>query len=208
MRGLENHYGVRSTSSRAADAIVIAPCSADLLPALRPADEVVESLLCLGPPRTASSCCWAPPWNHEMWAHPATQRNFAQAAADGAQVLDVGQGEQACGECGDGRMRWPGRADPRHCRQLGAQAPGRAQGADDGGARTRCCRPVRKASTNYLQRWRWSLAIAAAARAAGAQVTLVAGPVHLPTPRGAASMCTRATCRQRCSRRQRMFLFS
>ncbi len=45
--------------------------------------------------------------NREMWAHPATQRNFAQAAADGAQVLDVGQGEQACGECGDGRMLEP-----------------------------------------------------------------------------------------------------
>ena len=40
----------------------------------------------------------APAMNREMWAHPATQRNFVQAAADGAQVLDVGQGEQACGE--------------------------------------------------------------------------------------------------------------
>ncbi len=45
--------------------------------------------------------------NREMWAHPATQRNFAQAAADGAQVLGVGVGDQACGETGDGRMLEP-----------------------------------------------------------------------------------------------------
>ncbi len=42
--------------------------------------------------------------NREMWAHPATQRNVAMLRADGVQVLDVGQGDQACGETGDGRM--------------------------------------------------------------------------------------------------------
>jgi len=45
--------------------------------------------------------------NREMWAHPATQRNVAQLQADGAVVLPVGQGDQACGEVGDGRMLEP-----------------------------------------------------------------------------------------------------
>ncbi len=49
----------------------------------------------------------APAMNREMWAHPATQRNLAQAVADGAIGLGVGQGEQACGETGDGRMLEP-----------------------------------------------------------------------------------------------------
>ncbi len=169
--------------SRAADAIVIAPCSADFAAKLAQgrADELL-SLLCLARPH-GKPLLLAPAMNREMWAHPATQRNFAQAAADGAQVLDVGQGEQACGECG----RWPHagarRADPRHCRQLGTQAPGRAQGVDYGGARplrrwTRCA-----ALTNHSS-GKMGFAIAAAAQAAGAEVTLVAGPVHLPTPRG------------------------
>jgi phosphopantothenoylcysteine decarboxylase/phosphopantothenate--cysteine ligase len=46
----------------------------------------------------------APAMNREMWANPATRRNVAQLRADGIEVLDVGQGEQACGETGDGRM--------------------------------------------------------------------------------------------------------
>ena len=93
--------------SRAADAIVIAPCSADFAAKLAQgrADELL-SLLCLARPH-GKPLLLAPAMNREMWAHPATQRNFAQAAADGAQVLDVGQGEQACGECGDGRMLEP-----------------------------------------------------------------------------------------------------
>jgi phosphopantothenoylcysteine synthetase/decarboxylase len=49
----------------------------------------------------------APAMNREMWAHPATQRNLAQVQADGAQVLGVGNGSQACGETGDGRMLEP-----------------------------------------------------------------------------------------------------
>ena len=101
--------------SRAADAIVIAPCSADFAAKLAQgrADELL-SLLCLARPH-GKPLLLAPAMNREMWAHPATQRNFAQAAADGAQVLDVGQGEQACGECGDGRFPCMGRraVDPQ-----------------------------------------------------------------------------------------------
>ena len=93
--------------SREADAIVIAPCSADFAAKLAQGRaDALLSLLCLARPRTLPLLL-APAMNREMWAHPATQRNFAQAAQDGAQVLDVGQGEQACGEVGDGRMLEP-----------------------------------------------------------------------------------------------------
>jgi phosphopantothenoylcysteine decarboxylase/phosphopantothenate--cysteine ligase len=120
--------------------------------------------------------------NREMWAHPATQRNFAQAAADGAQVLDVGQGEQACGECGDGRMLEPEELIQDIAASL---VPKRLAGHKvliTAGPTFEALDPVR-GLTNHSS-GKMGFAIAAAARAAGAQVTLVAGPVHLPTPRG------------------------
>ena len=168
--------------SRAADAIVIAPCSADFAAKLAQgrADELL-SLLCLARPH-GKPLLLAPAMNREMWAHPATQRNFAQAAADGAQVLDVGQGEQACGECGDGRM-----LEPEELIQdiTASLVPKRLAGHKvliTAGPTFEALDPVR-GLTNHSS-GKMGFAIAAAARAAGAQVTLVAGPVHLPTPRG------------------------
>ena len=168
--------------SRAADAIVIAPCSADFAAKLAQgrADELL-SLLCLARPH-GKPLLLAPAMNREMWAHPATQRNFAQAAADGAQVLDVGQGEQACGECGDGRMLEPEELIQDIAASL---VPKRLAGHKvliTAGATFEALDPVR-GLTNHSS-GKMGFAIAAAARAAGAQVTLVAGPVHLPTPRG------------------------
>ena len=168
--------------SRAADAIVIAPCSADFAAKLAQgrADELL-SLLCLARPH-GKPLLLAPAMNREMWAHPATQRNFAQAAADGAQVLDVGQGEQACGECGDGRMLEPEELIQDIAASL---VPKRLAGHKvliTAGPTFEALDPVR-GITNHSS-GKMGFAIAAAARAAGAQVTLVAGPVHLPTPRG------------------------
>ena len=168
--------------SRAADAIVIAPCSADFAAKLAQgrADELL-SLLCLARPH-GKPLLLAPAMNREMWAHPATQRNFAQAAADGAQVLDVGQGEQACGECGDGRMLEPEELIQDIAASL---VPKRLAGHKvliTAGPTFEALDPVR-GLTNHSS-GKMGVAIAAAARAAGAQVTLVAGPVHLPTPRG------------------------
>ena len=168
--------------SRAADAIVIAPCSADFAAKLAQgrADELL-SLLCLARPH-GRPLLLAPAMNREMWAHPATQRNFAQAAADGAQVLDVGQGEQACGECGDGRMLEPEELIQDIAASL---VPKRLAGHKvliTAGPTFEALDPVR-GLTNHSS-GKMGFAIAAAARAAGAQVTLVAGPVHLPTPRG------------------------
>ncbi|MEG1768725.1 MAG: flavoprotein, partial [Comamonas sp.] len=87
--------------SREADAILIAPCSADFAARLVQgrSDELL-SLLCLARPMERVPLLLAPAMNREMWVHPATQRNFAQVARDGATVLGVGTGEQACGETG------------------------------------------------------------------------------------------------------------
>ena len=168
--------------SRAADAIVIAPCSADFAAKLAQgrADELL-SLLCLARPH-GKPLLLAPAMNREMWAHPATQRNFAQAAADGAQVLDVGQGEQACGECGDGRMLEPEELIQDIAASL---VPKRLAGHKvliTAGPTYEALDPGRGLTNDSSGKM--GFAIAAAARAAGAQVTLVAGPVHLPTPRG------------------------
>ena len=94
--------------SREADAILIAPCSADFMAKLLHgrADDLL-SLMCLARPIDKVPLLLAPAMNREMFAHPATQRNLAQLAADGATVLGVGSGFQACGETGDGRMQEP-----------------------------------------------------------------------------------------------------
>ncbi|MGZ5218345.1 MAG: bifunctional phosphopantothenoylcysteine decarboxylase/phosphopantothenate--cysteine ligase CoaBC, partial [Caldimonas sp.] len=94
--------------TREADAILVAPASADFVAKLLHgrADELL-SLACLARPIERCPLLVAPAMNREMWAHPATQRNFAQLAADGATVLGPGSGDQACGEIGDGRMLEP-----------------------------------------------------------------------------------------------------
>lgn len=94
--------------SREADAMLIAPCSADFIARLVQgrSDELL-SLMCLARPMDRVPLLLAPAMNREMWAHPATQRNLAQVAVDGALVLGVGTGDQACGEVGDGRMLEP-----------------------------------------------------------------------------------------------------
>ncbi|HET6786419.1 MAG TPA: flavoprotein, partial [Aquabacterium sp.] len=93
---------------RWADAIVIAPASADLMAQLAQgrADELL-SLLCLARPRERCALMVAPAMNREMWSHPATERNVAQLRADGTLILGPGCGDQACGETGDGRMLEP-----------------------------------------------------------------------------------------------------
>jgi phosphopantothenoylcysteine decarboxylase/phosphopantothenate--cysteine ligase len=169
--------------SRGADAILIAPCSADFVARLVQgrADELL-SLLCLARPIERVPLLLAPAMNREMWAHPATQRNLAQAARDGAVVLGVDSGSQACGETGDGRMLEP--ADILE--ELAACfAPKRLAGRHvliTAGPTFEAIDPVR--GITNLSSGKMGFAIARAARAAGAAVTLVAGPVHLPTPRG------------------------
>ena len=169
--------------SREADAIVIAPCSADFVARLVQgrADELL-SLMCLARPTQSVPLLLAPAMNREMWAHPATQRNLAQVAQDGAVVLGVGNGDQACGETGDGRMLEP---DELVDELVAFFAPKLLSGQTvlvTAGPTFEAIDPVR--GITNLSSGKMGFAIARAAREAGADVTLVAGPVHLPTPRG------------------------
>ena len=169
--------------SREADAILIAPCSADFLAKLLHgrADELL-SLLCLARPIGKVPLLLAPAMNREMWAHPATQRNMAQLSADGAHILGVGSGFQACGETGDGRMLEPPELLEDVIAFFQPKLLAGKQVLVTAGPTYEAIDPVR--GITNLSSGKMGFAIARAAREAGAQVTLVAGPVHLPTPRG------------------------
>lgn len=169
--------------SRAADAVLVAPASADLIAKLAQgrADELL-SLMCLARPMDRVPLLVAPAMNREMWAHPATQRNLRQIALDGAHVLDVGSGEQACGEVGDGRML---EASELLEELIAFFQPKRLVGQRvliTAGPTYEAIDPVRGITNRSSGKM--GFAIARAAREAGAEVTLVAGPVHLGTPRG------------------------
>ncbi|MFM8575014.1 MAG: bifunctional phosphopantothenoylcysteine decarboxylase/phosphopantothenate--cysteine ligase CoaBC, partial [Limnohabitans sp.] len=169
--------------SREADALVVAPASADFLAKLLHgrADELL-SLRCLARPIDKVPLVVAPAMNREMWANPATQRNVAQLKADGIHVLDVGQGDQACGETGDGRML----EAEEILEDLEAFFTPKALAGKavlvTAGPTYEAIDPVR--GITNLSSGKMGFAIARAARMAGANVTLVAGPVSLPTPRG------------------------
>ncbi|WP_313075449.1 bifunctional phosphopantothenoylcysteine decarboxylase/phosphopantothenate--cysteine ligase CoaBC [Melaminivora sp.] len=169
--------------SRAADAVLIAPCSADFIARLAHgrADELL-SLLCLARPAESVPLLLAPAMNREMWAHPATQRNLAQVRGDGAVVLGVGCGEQACGETGDGRMLEPAEIMEELAAFFSPKLLAGEQVLITAGPTFEAIDPVR--GITNLSSGKMGFAIARAAREAGAEVTLVAGPVHLPTPRG------------------------
>ncbi len=169
--------------SRAADAIVVAPASADFIAQLAQgrAGELL-ALLCLARPVARCPLLLAPAMNREMWDHPATRRNCAQVVADGATLLGPGNGSQACGETGDGRML---EADELCEAIVAFFQPKLLAGRSmlvTAGPTFEAIDPVR-GITNHSS-GKMGFAIARAAAEAGAQVTLVAGPVHLPTPRG------------------------
>lgn len=168
---------------REPDAILIAPASADLMAQLaqgRAAD--LLTLTCLARPLDRTPLLLAPAMNREMWAHPATQRNAAQLRADGAVVLPVGQGDQACGEVGDGRMLEPQELLEELIAHFQPKVLAGQHVLVTAGPTFEAIDPVR-GITNHSS-GKMGFAVARAAREAGAEVTLVAGPVHLPTPRG------------------------
>lgn len=169
--------------SREADAILIAPCSADFMSKLLHggADELL-SLMCLARPIDTVPLLVAPAMNREMWAHPATQRNLAQLAADGATILGVGSGFQACGETGDGRMLEPAELLADVIAFFQPKLLAGQQVLVTAGPTFEAIDPVRGITNRSSGKM--GFAIARAAHEAGAQVTLVAGPVSLETPRG------------------------
>ncbi len=169
--------------SRESDAILVAPASADFMAKLLHggADELL-SLMCLARPIDKVPLIVAPAMNREMWNNPATQRNVAQLKADGIHVLDVGQGDQACGETGDGRML----EAEEILEDLEAFfTPKTLAGKSvlvTAGPTYEAIDPVR--GITNLSSGKMGFAIARAARMAGAEVTLISGPVSLDTPRG------------------------
>ncbi len=171
--------------SREADAIVIAPCSADFMAKLLHgrADDLL-SLMCLARPIDTVPLLLAPAMNREMYAHPATQRNLVQLQADGATVLGVGSGFQACGETGDGRMLEPDELLQDVIAFFTPKVLAGQRLLITAGPTFEAIDPVR--GITNLSSGKMGFAMARAAREAGADVTLVAGPVSLPTPRGVA----------------------
>jgi phosphopantothenoylcysteine decarboxylase/phosphopantothenate--cysteine ligase len=169
--------------TREADALLVAPASADFIAQLAQgrADELL-SLACLARPIATCPLLVAPAMNREMWAHPATQRNVAQAIADGAHMLGPDSGDQACGEIGDGRML---EAIELRDELIAFFQPKLLAGRSvlvTAGPTYEAIDPVR--GITNLSSGKMGFAVARAAAEAGARVTLVAGPVALPTPRG------------------------
>ena len=169
--------------TRGADAVLVAPASADFMAKLLHgrADDLL-SLLCLARPIDTCPLLIAPAMNREMWAHPATQRNVAQLRADGTRIVGPDSGEQACGEVGDGRM-----LEPEQLLEelIGFFRPKPLVGKRvliTAGPTFEPIDPVR--GITNLSSGKMGFAIARAAAEAGAEVTLVAGPVHVATPRG------------------------
>ena len=169
--------------TRQADAVLVAPASADFIAklALGRADELL-SLLCLARPIETCPLLVAPAMNREMWAHPATQRNLAQIVADGASMLGPAAGDQACGEVGDGRMLEAAELRDELIAFFQPKVLAGRTVLVTAGPTFEAIDPVR-GITNHSS-GKMGFAVARAAAEAGARVTLVAGPVHLPTPRG------------------------
>ncbi len=169
--------------TRQADLCLMAPASADFIAKLAhgQADDLA-SLMCLARPIDTVPLLIAPAMNLEMWRHPATQRNVVQVTRDGAHVLGVGSGEQACGETGDGRMLEPVEILDEVISFFQPKALRGQHVLVTAGPTFEAIDPVR--GITNLSSGKMGFAIARAAREAGAEVTLVAGPVSLPTPRG------------------------
>ncbi len=200
--------------SRAADLIVVAPATANLIAraANGHADDLATTVLLA----TDKPVLMAPAMNVRMWEHPAVKRNVAQLAADGVSFVGPDEGEMACGEYGPGRMAEPaaifeainsffssspglsrgrGNTNPSVPEPSSTTIPGpRNKSEGDGGKLNGKHILVTAGPTHepldpvrYLANrssGRQGYAIAAAVAALGARVTLVSGPVGLPTPEG------------------------
>ena len=168
--------------ARWAERILIAPASADLVARLAHgmADDLLTTV-CLA---SAAPVYVAPAMNQQMWAHPAVQANIDILRERGVRLLGPASGDQACGDIGSGRM-----LEPMELRE--------AMVASFGHAALRGLKVVVSAGPTYedidpvrfignRSSGQMGFAIAESAVQAGADVTLVAGPVSLPTPQGVA----------------------
>lgn len=167
--------------SREADAIIVAPASADFIAQLATgqAGELL-ALLCLARPLAHCPLMLAPAMNREMWLHPSTQRNLEQVRRDGAVILGPASGEQACGEVGSGRMLEAQQLLEAVVAHFQPKVLARQRVLITAGPTFEPIDPVR-GITNHSS-GKMGFAVARAAAEAGADVTLVAGPVALATP--------------------------
>lgn len=168
--------------SRQADLIVVAPATADLLAKMAAgiADNLATTLLLA----TDKPVLAAPAMNVRMWQHEATRRNVEQLRRDGIRVLEPDEGEMACGEYGPGRLPEPGAIHVAMEAALGTD--GRLAGKHvivTAGPTHEPIDPVRVIANRSSGKQ--GFAIARALIDLGAEVTLIAGPVSLETPRGA-----------------------
>jgi len=165
--------------ARWADQVLVAPATADFIARLAHglADDLLTTL-CLA---TAAPITLAPAMNQQMWANPATQANCALLRQRGVRLVGPDSGGQACGEVGPGRM-----SEPQDLvRAVLAPAAGPLAGRHvvvTAGPTYEDIDPVRFVGNRSSGRM--GFAVAAAAAAAGARVSLVAGPVRLQTPPG------------------------
>ncbi len=169
--------------SRAADLVVVAPATADLMAkmATGQANDLATTALIA----TDKRVLIAPAMNVRMWDHPATRRNLATLRADGVLVVGPNEGEMACGEYGPGRMAEPAEIVAAIEAALAPAAPGPLAGRHvlvTSGPTHESIDPVRYIANRSSGKQ--GHAVAAAAAAAGARVTLVSGPVRLPDPPG------------------------
>jgi phosphopantothenoylcysteine decarboxylase/phosphopantothenate--cysteine ligase len=172
--------------ARWAEVVLVAPATADFLARLAQgrADDLLATL-CLA---TTAPVVVAPAMNQQMWAHPATQANVATLRARGVQLLGPDSGEQACGEVGPGRLLDPVMiADLVEPLLVGGGAFSGQRVVITAGPTRECLDPVRFISNRSSGKMGY--AVAAAMRAAGAEVVLVSGPVALPAPAGVQRVC-------------------
>jgi phosphopantothenoylcysteine decarboxylase/phosphopantothenate--cysteine ligase len=182
--------------SREADLIVVAPATADLLAKMAHglADDLATAVLLA----TDKQVLAAPAMNVCMWEHPATRRNLATLKADGTHFVGPDEGDMACGEFGLGRMAEPqailetieSLLDEQSANTMTRGAPAKSLGSPLRGRRVLITSgptqepidPVRYIANRSSGKQGHALAKAAAAL--GAEVTLVSGPVALPDPQG------------------------
>lgn len=172
--------------SRAADLVVVAPATADLMAKM--ANGLADDLASTALLATDKRVLIAPAMNVRMWRHPATERNVETLKRDGVTLVGPGEGEMACGEFGPGRMAEPGdilsaiiamlqpRAQPLAGRKVVITAGPTREPID----------PVRFISNHSSGKQGY--AIAQAAVELGAKTVLISGPVSLPIPPGVQMM--------------------
>ncbi|MEW6514086.1 MAG: bifunctional phosphopantothenoylcysteine decarboxylase/phosphopantothenate--cysteine ligase CoaBC [Pseudomonadota bacterium] len=179
--------------TRGADGVLVAPATADFIAKLTHgfADDLLSSL-CL-----ARDCplLVAPAMNRQMWENPATQRNLAQLRADGVSILGPAAGEQACGEVGEGRMLEAAELLDALVASFQPKLLAGKRVLLTAGPTYEALDPVR--GLTNISSGKMGYALARACADAGAAVTLISGPVCLPTPAGVTRIDVRSALQMR-----------